>query len=161
MCTFFDYGNHRGGTDATVSVQPWHTNFKAQLDLSSLDRDVQFYFERGLAPSTHRTYWAGINRFVKFCTAHHVQAPLPVSQSLLCYYITFLAKSGLAYGTIKTYISAVRHLHVANDLLDPTAVPMPKMKMVANGIRKVQATSSHQKPCLPITPTILNQIRAL
>ena len=40
---------------------------------------------------------------------------------------------------------------------------MPKMKMVANGIRKVQATSSHQKPLLPITPTILklNQIRAL
>jgi len=48
VCTFFDYGNHRGGTDTTVSVQPWHTNFKAQLDLSSLDRDVQFYFERGL-----------------------------------------------------------------------------------------------------------------
>ena len=126
-----------------------------------MDRDVQFYFERGLAPSTCRTYRAGINRFLKFCTAHHAQAPLPVSQSLLCYYITFLAKSGLAYGTIKTYLSAVRYLHVANDLVDPAAVPMPKMKMVANGIRKVQATSSHQKPRLPITPTILNQIRAL
>ena len=50
---------------------------------------------------------------------------------------------------------------MVSDLVDPTAVPMPKMKMVANGIRKVQATSSHQKPLLPITPTILklNQIR--
>jgi len=77
------------------------------------------------------------------------------------YDITFLVKSGLAYGTIKTYLSAVRYLHVANDLVEPTAVPMPKMKMAASGIRKVQATSSHQKPRLPITPTILNQIRAL
>jgi len=50
---------------------------------------------------------------------------------------------------------------VANDLVDPTAVPMPKMKMVANEIWKVQATSSRQKPHLPITPTRLNQIRAL
>ena len=34
------------------------------LDISSLEGDVQRYFENGLAPSTRRTYQAGINKFV-------------------------------------------------------------------------------------------------
>jgi len=101
-----------------------------------LEKDVQRYFENGLAAATKRTYQAGINKFVKFCNSYNVSSPLPVSQSLLCFYISHLANSGLSYNTIKTYLSAIRYLQIANDFPEPRAVPMPKLNLVERGSLK-------------------------
>ena len=132
---------------------------QTRLDISSLEGDVQRYFENGLAPSTRRTYQAGINKFVKFCGLC-ISNPLPVSQSLLCSYISHLANSGLAYGTIKTYLAAVRHLQISRDLPEPRAEPMPKLALVQRGIQRLRPQSA-SKPRLPITPDILRQLKAL
>ena len=72
-------------------------------------------FENGLVPSTRRTYQAGINKFVKFCGLYNISNPLPVSQSLLRSYISHLANSGVAYGTIKTYLAVIRYLQISQD----------------------------------------------
>lgn len=128
------------------------------LELASLDTVVQGYFEAGLAPSTRRTYQSGINRFYKFCTMYRISNPLPVTQAILCYFISALAKDGLTYSTIKSYLSAVRYIHILNNLPEPRSVPMPKLSLVERGIRK----SSHNRtPRLPIGPDILRQIKAL
>ena len=89
------------------------------MDISNLEKDVQKYFEQGLATSTRKTYQAGIKKFCQFCVVCNIQTPLPVSQSLLCLFISFLANNGLSYGTIKAYLSAVRYMHIANDYPEP------------------------------------------
>ena len=83
-----------------------------------------------------------------------------MSQSLLCSYISHLANSGLAYGTIKTYLAAVRHLQISRDLPEPRAEPMPKLVLVQRGIQRLRPQSA-SKPRLPITPDILRQLKAL
>ena len=131
---------------------------QTRLELANLDPVVQGYFEAGLAPSTRRTYQSGINRFITFCSTYRIPTPLPVSQSTLCYFILALAKEGLAYSTIKCYLSAVRHLHILHNLPEPRSAPMPKLSLVERGIRKASHT---RPPRLPIGPAILRQIRAL
>ena len=56
-----------------------------QLDVSSLDRTVHFYLQRGLTDSTRRTYRGGVNRYVSFCLAYNIINPFPVNESVLCY----------------------------------------------------------------------------
>ena len=41
-----------------------------------------------IAPSTQRSYRAGVNRCMSFCNAFNVTRPLPASESLLCCYVT-------------------------------------------------------------------------
>ena len=126
-----------------------------------MEKDVQSYFEHGLAASTRRTYQAGINRFILFCNTNHICHPLPVTQSLLCFYVSHLANAGLSYSSIKTYLSAVRYLQVANGLPEPRASSMPKLDLVERGIRRVKSLQPGGRPRLPITPSILRQLRAL
>ena len=118
----------------TAAVDRYVGQQETRLDLADLEKDVQKYFEHGLAGTTRRTYQSGINKFVHFCNIYHVTNPLPVSQLLLCSYISHLANSGLAYSTIKTYLAAVRYLQISNDLPEPRTVPMPKLSLVERGI---------------------------
>ena len=66
----------------------------AGLDLTHLEGLVHFYFSKGLAPSTQRTYRAGQNRFLKFCQENDVSNPLPLSENLLCLFVAVLANQG-------------------------------------------------------------------
>ena len=145
----------------TAAVDRYVGQQETRLDLADLEKDVQKYFEHGLAGTTRRTYQSGINKFVHFCNIYHVTNPLPVSQSLLCSYISHLANSGLAYSTIKTYLAAVRYLQISNDLPEPRTVPMPKLSVVERGIRQKRLEEPSRRPRLPITPTILCQLRSL
>jgi len=86
---------------------------KARLDIPELDNLVQYYFEQGLSTSTHKTYKIGLKKFDEFCKKHRIINSLPVDQRLLCYYITYLAQQGLADSTIRVYLSALRHHHIA------------------------------------------------
>ena len=120
------------------------------------------YVEGGLARSTHKTYCSGKNKFMSFCMQFGVSDPFPVSQALLCYFVAHLANSGLAYQTIKTYLAAVRHEQISRGLPEPKHTEsLPKLKVVKNGVRKIMAVSKTSHLRLPITPTVLRQIRAL
>ena len=145
------------GPSSSASTSP-----PGRLALPQLDSLIQFYFEQGLSSSTHRTYTTGINRFNKFCTDHHINSPFPLSQSLLCYYVSYLADQGLSTGTIKVYLSALRHKQVALGFPDPQHSTMPKLKVIINRITRAKAkqpVTSRGKPRLPITPAILHQIK--
>ena len=53
------------------------------LDRATLDRAVEHYFSKGLAPATSQVYQAGIKRYVELC--HHLSTPpTPASEELLC-----------------------------------------------------------------------------
>ena len=127
---------------------------KARLDFSEMDNLVHYYFEQGLSTSTHKTYKTGIKKFDEFCKKHKIINPLPVDIGLLCYYITYPAQQDLADSTTRVYLSALRHHHIAYDILEPHCTKMPKLKLVDSGIRRTKArTLKHVH--LPVTFDIL------
>ena len=78
--------------------------------------------------------------------------------------MSFLANQGLSTGTIKVYLSALRHKQVALGFPDPQHTSMPKLKVVTNGVtreRSKSAAATKVPARLPITPIILHQIKQL
>ena len=75
---------------------------------------------------------------------------------MLCYYIMYLAEQGLADSTIRVYLSALRHQHIAYDILEPDPNKMPTLKLVDSGIRRTK-TRTLKQVHLPVTPDILRQ----
>ena len=59
--------------------------FQIRLDITTLEKDVQRYFEQDLAESTRKTYQAGINKFTNFCAMYNL-SNLCLSQ-FLCLFI--------------------------------------------------------------------------
>ena len=68
------------GTVGHTGTQP------ARLDLDQLEDSVRYYFTKGLAPSTQRTYKSGKDRYVHFCQQAGIPA-LPVSEPHLCTFV--------------------------------------------------------------------------
>ena len=130
-------------------------------DLSRLDSDVHFFALRSVADSTNRTYKSGLNRYMSFCHKYNVPSPLPASESLLCYFVVELARQGLAPGTIKTYLAAVRHAQILQGFPDIRQAALPCLQLVQTGVRREHAVRGPaQKVRLPITPAILRRLRA-
>ena len=74
----------------------------ARLDISKLETSVEFYFANGLSTSSQKTYKAGKEHYLDFCQCYTI-VPLPVSESVLCKFTSFLVDQGLKHRTLKTY----------------------------------------------------------
>lgn len=133
------------------------------MDISSLDNAVRFYCDRGIADSTRRTYKSGINRYLSFCRAFCISSPFPVSEIILCYFVTSLAQEGIAPATIKTYLAAVRHAQVVRGYPEPReSSTLPRLRLIQSGIRRERARIGTGPPTrLPITPLLLRRIRTV
>lgn len=70
---------------------------------------------------------------------------------------------GLKHRSIKSYLSAIRHLQIAEGLGDPFhGISMPKLEHVFRGVKKHQVeTMGGQRERLPIIPCILRQIKGV
>ena len=130
--------------------------------LASLDRVVEGYCALGVAPSTKRAYSSAYKQFNKFCLQYNVTDPFPVSESLLCYFVSFLAQEGLAPNSIKLYLAAVRHFQILMGLPELRAESsLPRLRLVLNGITRARMSDDRtlrSKPRLPITVDILHRI---
>ena len=117
-------------------------------------------FKDGLAPSTQRAYEAGKRRYRSFC-ADVGQPPLPATEQSLCRFVAKLEGDGLAHSTIKSYLSAVRHLHLEERLRDPRICDMARLEQVLRGVKISQAKRGKQGGSrLPISVDILEKLRA-
>ena len=125
-----------------------------------MERRAAFFFANGLAASSRKTYKAGENRYIGFCQRYSI-VPLPVSESGLCKFVTFLAEQGLKYSTIKTYLAGIRYLHIRSGLQEPFhGVHMPRLEYTTRGIKRFQAQSmTGGRTRLPITPPIMRQMK--
>lgn len=122
---------------------------------------MAYYIQAALAPSSQRTYGSAQNRYLRFCSTLSLQ-PLPVSEHQLCQFAAHPADENISHSTIKSYLSAVRHLQIASDLPDPSIASMPKLEGVMKGIKSLQSKShTNIRTRLPITPTILLHIHKL
>ena len=80
---------------------------------------MRFYARQALAPATRRVYEQGQRHYHDYCRLHRRDA-VPASETQLAEFITYLADiARVAPVTIKTYLAAVRSLHVENGLVDP------------------------------------------
>ena len=130
------------------------------MDISRLDSVVEFYFQRSVANSTQKTYASAQSRYLSFCS-QFLLTPLPVSESQLCRFVSFLATEKVSHSSTKTYLSAVRHLQVSYCYPDPQLYSMPKLQGVVRGIKSQQARTKNFSPKrLPITTSVLRRLRA-
>ena len=100
---------------------------------------------KGIADSPHKTYQSALCRFGSFCSLYSIVSPFPVSESLLCYYASYLATQRLAPQTIKTYLAAIRYMQVILGLPEPREFSsLPRLRLVQSGIQRthLQRTSS-------------------
>ena len=114
------------------------------MDLSGLDDKVQFFCSKGVADSTHRTYQSAVSKFHTFCSLYNIISPFPVSESILCYFTTYLACQNLCPQTIKTYLAGIRHMQVALGLPEPRVFSsLPRLKLVQAGVQRTHALPNY------------------
>jgi hypothetical protein len=101
----------------------------ARLGLTDLDRLVLQLAGRR---ATTRVYESGQCRFLAFCT-HFSLIPLPATESVLCHFVAFLAASSMSYGSVRSYLSAIRHLHIMSGIPDPSLTPLAQLVYSTTG----------------------------
>ena len=128
--------------------------------IPALEDSVRRLFNKGLAAFTQKAYGSAVNRYLAFCKLFNISKPFPLSEQVLCYFVSHLSAQGLRHQTIKSYVSGIRHAQISLGLSDPFAQPLfPKFEYVMKGIKRTQAERGVGcRPCLPITPVILCKI---
>ena len=113
-----------------------------------------------LALSTRQSYLSGKRRFTEFCFAHgflHPSGtPFPVSESTLEIFVGHLASS-VSYRTVKSYLCAVRSLHIDLGHGDPL-VATPRLEHVLRGLRRAQ---SLKRPVRPTQQPVIQNVMLL
>ena len=107
-----------------------------------------------VAPSTARSYSSAQRRYQQFCVRFSLR-PLPATEQVLILFVAELAQS-VCHATIRSYLSAVRNLHITAGHPDPLAGSI-RLELVLRGVRRVKARPGKTK--LPVTPLILHRIR--
>lgn len=103
-------------------------------------------------------YRTGSRRFLKFCETYQVFTPFPVSERTLSAFVAHLHKGGLAPGTVKSYLAAVRYVQIAQGFGDPRMGDMPQLEYVVKGMKRTAPPRSGRTR-LPITPEILVKLK--
>ena len=117
-----------------------------------MDGRAAFYFAQGLATSSVKTYQSGTNRFLKYCQSVSCVS-LPVSEGVLCGFVSQLADEGLKYLSIKTYLSGMRYFQIKKGYRDPfQGAPMPRLDYVMQGIKRHQAKAGVASSATSVGP---------
>lgn len=125
-----------------------------------MDRTVEFYFLHGLASSTRKACTSAKKRYVLFCRDKGL-TPLPAPENQLSQFVSMLADQGLCHSSIKSYLAAIRHLHIAEGFGDPHIHSMAKLEQVLRGIKLVQCKKQKRSSRLPIYHEHLDKMRAV
>ena len=117
---------------------------------------MYFYAQQSLAPATRRLYAVGQRHSHTFCNMHQ-RRPVPATEMQLAEFVTYLAdRVKVAPVTIKTYMAAVRSLHVEQGFGNPFAgTTLPHR--VFTGVKRVHGTGPRLIR-LPITLAVLRRI---
>ena len=122
---------------------------------------MQEFLAAGLADSTAKAYAVGQRRYLQFCQQVAL-SPLPASEHQLMLFASFLAVQGLRWQTIKSYLAAVRNLHLTTGSPFPGQdESLPRLQLLLRGIRRVSSVRRPARSRLPITPAILRRVKAV
>jgi integrase len=126
------------------------------LGITSLDTLVCTLFDRGVSKSTLTSYESGKRRYLSFCAQFNL-SPIPLTETVLCRFVAFLCTESLSYQSVRSYLSAIRHLQITHGLPDPALTTFSRLEYVLKGVRRT-GQPSRRAPRLPITPEVLHQI---
>ena len=79
-------------------------------------------------------------------------------EQALTAFVAWLYRQQLSASTVKNYLAAVRFTQISLGLGDPHIGDMPHLSYVVRGMKRL-AASGQQRRRLPITPSILLQIK--
>ena len=132
--------NHGTGTGAAVPTPA------ARLALHHLETSVQHFLAAGLADSTARACAVGQWQYLEFCQQTSL-APYPVSKHQSMLFTAFLAGQGLRWQTIKSYLAAVRNLHIRAGVHFPGQdKSLPRLHLMLRGIHRVASQHLPARP---------------
>ena len=126
---------------------------ETRLAVRQLEGIAEGFIRNSLAPSTQRAYNTVQTRYLRFCEAIH-RPPIPASEQALILFVAFLAQT-VCHGTIRAYLSGVRHLHISQGYTDPLTGTL-QLDLVLRGIKRSKTSSTDRR--LPIIPLILQSI---
>lgn len=118
-----------------------------KLALGKLADVANNIISNSIAASSRKTYSSAQNRYLKFCSQMQL-APMPATQQQLILFAADLSQT-LAYSTMRTYLSAVRHMHISEGLKDPLEGAL-QLELLLRGARRNKPARKDQR--LPITP---------
>jgi hypothetical protein len=98
---------------------------------------------QGLRGNTHRTYTSAQRRYITYCLEFNLLS-MPASDEVLLQYVAYLFQKGLKGSTIKVYLSAVRSLHVFNNLTP--SVHSEKLLLALKGATRMSAPPRPKAP---------------
>ena len=110
---------------------------------------------KGIAESTAKTYASAQKLFLDFCSRLRL-CPLPASEETLVLFVSEAAQSRTD-GTIRCYLSGIRHLHIMHGFGNPLERTL-RLDLVLRGIHRIKPKVS--RPRLPITRQILRIIKS-
>ena len=95
------------------------THYPASLSTNPLVGHLAYLKSQAIAPSTRRTYSAGIRWCASFCHSRQ-WTPFPASELQLRYFASWLCDQ-VGFPTIKLYLAGIWFAHLENSLADPFA----------------------------------------
>ena len=111
--------------------------------------------KRSLSASTAESYQRNWSSYLTFCSeVLKIHSTFPSSQHNIAMFITHLHDKGLAYRTIKTYLSAISFIHKLHNVPDPCATFL--VTKALQGVKNMP--SQGRRPLRPITKDILNRM---
>ena len=123
------------------------------MDIRSLERLVQSLYTKGIADSTRSAYSTAQHHYLAFCS-NFGNAPLPLSEHMLCLFAAYLANQGLQTRTISAYLSC---LQISSGLQAQAFSSWPWLHYVTRGIKRSQPPKDNVR--LPITLSVLKKLK--
>ncbi len=127
---------------------------QTRLAITRLESLAAGLIYRSLAASTHRTYRTGQAAYLRFCESINVQG-LPANEQLLILFTADLSQR-IGHSSIRTYLAAVRHMHVVAGLNYPFKNAL-RLELLLRGIKRTKPKGQNAR--LPITPLVLVAIK--
>ena len=118
-----------------------------------MDQIVRQFIAHSLAPSTKASYRSAANRYLVFCHQFNFP-PLPLSQEKVTRFVAHLATTGVAYQSIRVYLSAIRFLQISSGLPDPSLGQDPILGYMLRGVHRLPP-STRRMQRLPITADVM------
>ena len=85
---------------------------------------------------------------------------MPAAEKTPCHYVSHLGRQGLMHRTIKSYLSAIRFLHIAKGAEDPFQPALHQLQYILKGVKRCEAERiAPEKKRLPVMPQVLRTIR--
>ena len=131
-------------------------HLQARLGIASLDTTVRSLIDQGVARSALTLYGAGKRQYLSLC-AQFYSNPLPVDGTTVLHFVAHLSLSSLSYQTVRSYLSAVRHLQIVNNLPDPSLASFSRLNFALRGLCW-EGPKEWRHTRLPITLDLLLRI---